>query len=42
MPVDGSSPPCHVVGDIDNYPVSKAYLKDVKVLVVRRRKTASV
>lgn len=41
MPVDGSSPPSHVVGDVHNYSVSKANLKDVKVFAVRRRKSVS-
>jgi hypothetical protein len=41
MPVDGSSPPNHVVGDVHNYSISKAHLKDVKELAVRRRKTVS-
>jgi hypothetical protein len=39
VPVDGSSPPRQIVDDIHNYSVSKAHLKDVKVLAVRRTKT---
>jgi len=41
VPVDGSSPPKHVVGDIHNYSVSKAHLKDAKVFAVRRTNSYS-
>jgi len=41
MPVDGSSPPNHVVGDIHNNPVSKAHLRDTKMFAIRRTKSFS-
>jgi hypothetical protein len=41
MPVDGSSPPNHVAGDIRDYSVSKAHLKDTKMFAVRRTKSFS-
>jgi len=41
VPVDGSSPPPHVVGDIHSYSVSKAHLKVTKVYAVRRTKSFS-
>jgi len=41
VPVDGSSPPNHVVGDIHNNSVSKAHLKDTKVFEIRRTKSFS-
>jgi hypothetical protein len=41
VPVDSSSPPSHVVGDIHNYSVPKAHLKNAKMLAVRRTKSFS-
>ena len=38
VPVDGSRPPNHVVGNIHNYSVSKAHLKDAKVRAIKRTK----